>query len=833
MKRRAAKALAKIKPPALLAVNAYISFDKLKVLRRETDGSLVATTLPLEYVFFVKKSDEHHLESLKGKRKIVASGDFLRVACKSYDERERLCRGFKDEYDIYHEGYIDKGVVVFEADLNPIKRWMIDSGVQIQEPISGYMDLESDSRVPFAEKGRARMLCWGLCVYRNGELERLGGVLEKDTDACERELIKDLFYELASVDQILAWNGEAFDFEYLKERIAYLGLPIDMRRWLLCDHMLLYQKFNMVASESGDEKASMALNRVAQSLKVAGKLKEKGVGELAGVDVGGAKTWEFWKSGGRNRELLLEYCVEDAATMYRIEQANAYVETLTTLAQTCGVFPDSYGMKGKAFVESFIMRLAAEDNQRSPTKYHDENEVHEKFKGAFVFDTVRGLFENVHVCDFARLYPSIMQAWNMSPETYIGKEHNIDQDRFDKHVGFEGETICPITHEKFTLEKGRGLFARALDLIVEQRKVWSKKKAGLVPKSPEWLDADRRDQAYKIIANTFYGVSGSPYSRFFMKELSESVTQVGQWLIKETVKEAEKRGYKLVAGDTDSAMIRGCTVDEFAEFVKWCNDFLYKKLITPTGADPKFISLAFEKSFSLMGNIEKKTYFGRILHFKGQYATIDTSPVVKGLEYKRGDTAKLARELQEEFINEILMVGKEIPSTYNVSPELLTSIAQRWQHRIMNGDFEFADAVIAKKIQKPIGGYGGMNAKGTQVTVPAHVQVAKVLQGRGFPIYPGIKVEYVVTDGKASPMKVKPAMDAKKEDLDLFHLWETVVWPAAERVLVTCFPNTNWKYYGAVRPISKGRKKVLPGQLGMGLGERKPLPPVRETNRES
>lgn len=802
-------------PPSPLVVNAYTSYDKIKCLRREQDGTLVATSIPAEYVFFVDASKEDALEGLRGKRRMKQEGNFIRVSCNSYDERDRLCRGFRDDGGIYRPGLIEQGLKVYEADLSPVKRWLIDTGARIQKPRSGYLDLETDSRVPFAQKEKARLLCWGLVIKREGgEIERIGAVLEEDTDACERELIKDLFFELCEVDQVLAWNGDVFDFEYLKSRIEYLGLGIDMRRWLLCDHMLLYQKFNMTASESGDEKASMALNRVAASLKVSGKLKECGVGELEGVAVGGARTWDFWKSGGRNRELLLEYCVEDCATMVRIEDATGYVEILSTLSETCGVFPDSRGMRGKNFVESFVMSIGAKRGMRAPTMYQGEAAASEQFKGAYVFQTKKGLFRDVHVCDFARLYPSIMQAWNMSPETHVGKFGGQEPELSGVAPGV---ATCPITFEQFKVSGPRGLFAAALDYIVEQRKFWSKKKAALEPGSPEWKEADRRDAAYKIIANTFYGVSGSPFSRYFMRELSESVTQIGAWLIKATAAAAEERGYKLIAGDTDSAMIQGCSVEEFKEFVEWCNTELYPRMIKPWRGDSSFISLAFEKSFSLMINVEKKTYAGRMLHFKGKTATIDTPPSVKGLELKRGDTARLARDLQEEVVKAILLHGKKLPEEYSVTAKDLADIVARWQSYILTATFPFEDAVVAKKIQKTTGGYGGIGPSGQPLTVPAHVRVAKILEARGLPIYPGVKVEYVVADGKSSPQKVLPAMDAKKEDLDLFYLWEQVVWPAAERVLKTCFPDFKWNYYGSVRPL----RGVLPGQMGLGFGERK------------
>jgi DNA polymerase elongation subunit (family B) len=843
-------------------VNAYVSGGRLKLLHRSDDGELCETYTRAEWSLFTLASDlpkyDKQLRASSAIRSLRVEGDYVRISCVSYDVRDRLCRGRQRGEQGWFE---QRGVKTFEADLTPVRRWLIDSNAPIQKPIPGYLDLESDSRVPFARKGEARILCWGFVVRRpDGTLDKMGGLLAEDTDAAEREMLLDMIYELEYVDQVLAWNGELFDFELIAERFERLDIQYDLRRWLWLDHMELFKKFNITASESGDEKASLALNRVADSLGVLRKVAKTEAG---------AKSWEAWFAGGARRQKLLEDCVEDAATMERIENGDGetagtgYVATLATLAETCGVFPNTRGMQGVNFVESFLMRLGAKRGMRAPTKFGFRKDQ-DQFRGAFVFPTRRGLYRDVHICDFARLYPSIMQAWNMSPETHVGQALTGELDGFGipKPHTFEdacrlrapGVAVCPITVEQFRVDGPRGLFAEALDIVVEQRKYWSKLAASLPLKSPERRTAERRDSAYKIIANTFYGVSGSPFSRYFLRELSESVTQIGVWLIQHTSAAAdpdrdfkkdlraagvaagywhvkqpsrcpqlEGRVLTTIAGDTDSAFFRGCSEEQFTAFIKFCNETMYPGMIAPSGADARFVSLAFEKSFSLMINVEKKTYAGRVSHKKGKRAADDEKPVIKGLEYKRGDTARLARELQEQVVREILMIGKPLPDDYVLTPrDLERSHIEPWQRYILGREFDYADAVIAKAMKKPIGEYGGQQANGQAIPVPAHVQIAKLLEERGEPIYPGVKIEYVVVDGSKSPMKCAPAADAYIEKLDLFYLWETLVWSAAERVLSACWPEHLWKRWGSVRPL----RTTLPGQEGFGWGERS-APPVR------
>jgi DNA polymerase elongation subunit (family B) len=807
-------------------VNAFVSSGRLVLLRRDEAGELRERKVRPEYSLFIRSVDLQKVERelrATAHLKYREEGNFTRVFFPDYDTRDRIVNG----RTVGQQGWFRTvGVETFEADLSPVKRWLVDSGARVQKPLPGYLDLEWDSRVPFGEKERARILCWGL-VRPGGD--RIGGVLEADTDEAERELLLDLFFELTAVDQVLAWNGDAADFDLIKARCERLRINVDRRRWLWLDHMLLFKKFNLTASDSGDEKASAALGRVAESLGVRGKLDT----------MTGKRTWDEWIAGGERRERLGLYCVEDAATMLRIEEVTGYVSILATLAETCGVLPDSRGMRGVNFVESFLMRIGAKRGERAPTKVNFEgyDQGENQYKGAFVFESEKtGLHRDVHACDFARLYPSIMQAWNMSPETHrgsaverlnrplVGEVSAAEYFAATKAATLEAaikvleedEAVCPLTLEIFRVGGARGLFAEALDEVTKQRAYWSKLKASLEPGSVEWKEADRKDSAYKIIANTFYGVAGSVFSRYHLRALGESVTQVGVWLIKATAAAGEAAGMTLVAGDTDSAFFTGCTESAFTSFVQHCNSVLYPSMIDPTGADSSRISLAFEKTLGLMINVAKKRYAGRLKHFKGKAAKDDTKLVIKGLEYKRGDTPRLARSLQQKLVELLLYYGKPLPDLYEVGPADVEALLEPWQRKILARDFDFADAIIAKSLTEPIEQYGRPRADGTPNPIPAHVQVARLLLERGEQVYVGAKIEYVVTDGSKSPQRTKPAIDVTIQDVDVFYLWEVLVYPPAGRVLEACFPNHNWRRWESVRPM----RGVLPGQVGFGFGER-------------
>ena len=161
------------------------------------------------------------------------------------------------------------GVVSMEADVGPVRRLIADQGLAIARPRRAYFDIETDSRVPFAEKERARIVAWAL-VDEAGAVT--SHVLEADSDDAERASLKLLWAALERFDQVVAWYGDGFDFPVLHARTRLL-MP-ERREARSCIPLtaspILYKRMN-TASESGDEKQSLKLQDVAMSIVGEGK----------------------------------------------------------------------------------------------------------------------------------------------------------------------------------------------------------------------------------------------------------------------------------------------------------------------------------------------------------------------------------------------------------------------------------------------------------------------------------------------------------------------------------------------------------------------------------
>lgn len=791
-------------------VNAFHAGNSVILVR--PDGSF--SRAPARLSAYIKTPDltADHLRALRGHRGVKSiqrddAGGWTCIDFVDRDWRERLCTQLEEF-----------GLETYEGDLSAVLRYLVDEEPVIAAPRPVYLDIETDSRVPFTKKEQARILCWAL--VDEDEKTVATGLLEADTDEAEAALLMKLWRALEPFHQIRTWNGDRFDKPVILARTLKVhGLPINPSRWLWLDHLEQFKRSNMMAAESGEEKQSYSLNAVAMALLGEGK-----------HDFDASKTWEAWSAGGAKRQELLDYCVQDTRLMPKIEAETGYCSLLSTIAEVCGIFADSKAVNPQNQVEALMLRLYKRRAMKPRTRFYKPDQVREQFKGAFVMQPKgRGILRDVHVCDFASLYPSIIISFNISPETrqprpldpnagrpsYLpALPYNPDAERLP------GCANAPLTLHHFSQEIP-GILAEAIAEMIALRKEWNDRKSKYPPGTPEWKECDRRSTAYKIAANSFYGVVGAPTSRFFDRASAEAVTQVGVWLLELTIKAAEARGLRVVYGDTDSCFIMGCTDDEFGRFVDWCNTSLYPQALLDRGATRNKVKLAYEKAFARLVFVSAKRYVGRYSHYKGTAATVDSKPEIRGLEYKRGDVLRMARDMQLEAIHHLLQVDAE------PDPDAAHAIVERWRAGVLEGELVLADFLQAKTLSKPLSGYKIKPKKdGTASAQPPHVMVAQELKRRGRDVGEGTKVAYFCADGAAKQKRYLPAEDwelgVEGKDVDRYELWESAVYPPTQRLLEAAFPAGGWDKWEKARP-PKQRKG---GKAKVGTADRDDLGPL-------
>lgn len=759
-------------------LNVFWQGDDLVIVERQGDRVVMGAARP-EHVCYLRAADvnddlDRALRNDARVRSLDNEDHWVRIGWASREDCRTICEGLEA-----------RGIPTFEGDVNPVRRWMTDHPRPHAAPRLAYLDIETDSRKTIRQQidGYARILVWAV-VDEQGK--RTVGVLEDDSDRAEADLLRRLWSVLERFDQVGSWNGDRFDFPIIRARTERAGIRVQFSRWLWLDTMELFKRLNMMAATSGAEKQSYALNAIATALLGEGK-----------DPFDASKTWEEWEAGGARRRRLVRYCVKDADLMRRIEAKTGYVALLGTLAETCHTFADTRGINPTIQAEGFLLALGRERGHRFPSRFDFGGG--EKYRGAYVMDPkCEGIVKGVHVADFASLYPTIIVSWNMSPDTRFSA---VPDDAPD--VAF-----APITGTPFATDR-EGILAHAVSEVMRLRKHWNDLKASKAPGSPEWEDANRKATAYKIAANSFYGVIGSPMSRFYDPQVAEAVTQAGKWLILETAKAAEARGLSVIYGDTDSIFVIGCTREAFEDFVGWCNAKLYPKIVPACGCRVNLIHLAYEKEFERIIFTSAKRYVGRYAHFKGTAADASSKPEVKGLEFKRGDVITLARDLQAEVID--LLVG--MANGGHEDPATFEAILARWQKRILNEPLTVDDVAIAKTLnQHPDAYERKTKADGTFARRLPHIELAAQMAHRGQDVGEGTKVRYYCADAATKPATWKLA-DDWADDVDRFNVWDSLVGPPTLRLLAAAFPAHDWKPWGKTRPKKQrakgaGRAKV-------------------------
>ena len=811
-------------------LNAFVDGSELVLLwRKLEDGRVYASRRQAEHVGFLRRADVgadlmRELRTSAVIRQIVEEGEFWRVGWTSREAREGYCT--------HPESPLARaGVEVLEGDVDPVRRYLTDRPVRLASPRRCYLDIETDSRVSFADKEKMRLLTWAVVPHGGGE--PVSGVLAEDSDKAERALLEQLWRALDPYDQVSAWYGDGFDFPVLFARSKLHRLRTDARRWLWVDQLEVFRKLHH--GGDGDEKRSMSLESIGQAVTGRGKLESPPfVRERFGDKALGALSWDLWAAGGEFRDLLVRYNVKDAELLRGIESSTGYLDLFGAICGVCRLFQVTRSLDNLQQMDGYLLPRGRERGYHFPTKRHVEQAV--KFKGAFVMQPRTldaawrkrrgmgdGIARDVHVADFSSMYPSVILSFNMSPDTKVAGPVNGPIPEGMCRVSLTG--VCFRTDAD-------GLLPAAIRDLMKLRVEWNDLKSKLAPGTPEWAHADQMSSAYKVMVLAFYGGVGSPFGRYFDRQIAESVTQAGVWLIKRAIEEVESRGWQVVYSDTDSTFVVGVGRQEFADFVGWCNAELFPGMLRGQGCRENAVKLAYEKEFDRLVLTSAKRYCGSVRHYKwtttccctsakGQPGALDvkgmrcrdcgatyerlpsirSAPEIRGLEYRRGDVLKLAADLQARVID-LLVGGLGVdPGTVPTADlERFHEALSHARERVLREPLAVEDVALSKALSRPLKDYAAkVKLDGTDAAQPPHVQVAKILRQRGRDVREGTRVEYFVQDGAASPMRVLPAEDWKGE-CDRYHLWDTLVFPATQRLLEAAFPGHDWEVWAKVRP---------------------------------
>jgi len=421
-------------------------------------------------------------------------------------------------------------------------------------------------------------------------------------------------------------------------------------------------------------------------------------------------------------------------------------------------------------VESYILHNLKDFNE-IPEKRPTYDEIRERrerphSEGAFVFEPKPGLYKKIAMFDFTSMHTSIIVSFNLSKATLLEKKQ---KDAYESpEINYKGKLT------KFYFEKKPGFFPTLVKEIFEKRKQFKTE----YKKNPNII-TQARSNAFKLLSASVHGYVAFFGARYFSAEASNSILAFVRKLNKEAIEKTKEAGYNVIYADTDSVAfsLENKTQKQALEFLKKLNLEL-----------PGIMELELEGFFEK--GLWVTTRAGTT-GAKKKYALINKQGKIKirGFETVRRDWCKIAREVQNKVIRQILKEGNEKKSLEYVK-EIIKKIKQRKINR--------EDLIIRTQLKKPISEYRA---------ITPHVVAAKKMQEQEIPISQGELIEYYIAETvkKSKLVRDKVKLPNEKGEYNIQYYLENQVLPAVENIFQVFDIN--------IREVIEGKKQTTLGDF--------------------
>jgi DNA polymerase elongation subunit (family B) len=586
-----------------------------------------------------------------------------------------------------------------EADLSFHIRWCIDLSAPFStSPRILFYDVEASTKQGFPNPRNPveRILC-------------IGGVDEKGREyfIChddEREIFREFNELLKNYDLVVGFNsgfdlrrilraieGEGnrkgkkslgWDLPYLVARARAMGYDFDFRQVEWGDWMHMYKVVNSIQRPGSLD-----------------DLYQKHLGKTLHKPAMRGQSIEEWFE--KDREALREYNLGDCWAVKELNDELRLVEVFCEISNLAHI-PYSDAQSPMRIVDALVLGESSHSTPRIvfPSKFEVRPEEEEEgYAGAEVVKYHAGfVFEDLTEVDIKGTYPHTIVTFNIGHEV-VGEGIRTEKLSFRRDI--------------------RSVLARAIEKVIRARA--EAKRLYAETKHPSYKI---KDLAFKVAGNSFYGVIGSPYSRYFDTDIAESITLTVR-KINQIVREiCEFYNRKVFYGDTDSAHLAGnINIDQL-------NAELKRRIMERYGVPEEFYCIEVEKKGSYIG-----AYYPPLAKKRYVLFTED-GWIVKGFEVVRKNTPKIVCEAQKHIID---IMAEYVKAVRRGQPfdfyERVAEYRKKLKRDIFEGRVEQL-LVIETGTREDLDEY--------EVSNLPQVKAALKAIGRGFK--PGGSITYVVTD---------------------------------------------------------------------------------------
>jgi DNA polymerase elongation subunit (family B) len=594
--------------------------DIIKTVERK-DGKRKFHEFPVKYTFYY--------EDPRGKYKSVYGDPLTRIVSKSTKEFRK-------------EVAINNSKKLFESDINPIFQCLSENYLNQDAPKLNiaFFDIETDfdPERGFADPSDPFMPITSISVYlqwletmvclavppktlnMDQAKETLKGIDNVMLFEKESEMIDTFLTLIEDADILSGWNSEGYDIPYTVNRTSRVLSKDDTRRFCLWGQLPKKREFEKYGktAETYDLVGRVHLDSLNLYRKYTYEERHTyrldAIGE---IEVGENKVpYEGTLDQLYNNDFrkFIEYNIQDTALLDKLDKKLRFIDLSNELAHANTVLLQTT-MGAVAVTEQAIVNEAHHRGLQVPNrkKRDDENT---QAAGAYVAFPKKGLHKWIGSMDLNSLYPSVIRALNMAPETVIGQirpdisDARVHEDMFLKKKSFAGSWEGRFSTEEYdvVMEQKRDIAltvdfengqtevlsgAEVYKLIFDSHNPWmlssngtifTTEFEGVIPgilkrwyserkdlqaqlkKAKDAGNAieieywDKRQLVKKINLNSLYGAILNPGCRFFDKRIGQSTTLTGRTIVKHMSAEVNKVitgtydhiGDAMIYGDTDS-----------------------------------------------------------------------------------------------------------------------------------------------------------------------------------------------------------------------------------------------------------------------------------------
>ena len=595
--------------------------DIIRVVERK-DGKREYREYNAKYTFYFKDQ--------RGKYKSVYGDPLTRIVCKNTK-------------DFRKEVAINRDKDLFESDINPIFQCLSENYLNQDGPKMNiaFFDIETDfdPEKGFADPSDPFMPITSISVYlqwmetmvclavppktltmdqAKKELEGIENVMlfEKEGD-----MIDTFLTLIEDADILSGWNSEGYDIPYTVNRTSRVLSKDDTRRFCLWGQLPKkreYEKYGKTA-QTFDLVGRVHLDSLNLYRKYTYEERHTyrldAIGE---IEVGENKVpYEGTLDQLYNNDFrkFIEYNIQDTALLDKLDKKLRFIDLSNTVAHENTVLLQTT-MGAVAVTEQGIVNEAHNRGLQVPNRKRRDDTENTQAAGAYVAFPKKGLHKWVASMDLNSLYPSVIRALNMAPETIIGQirpeisEARVHEDMTLKKKSFAGswegrfsteeyEAVMeqrkdiPLTidfeggqtevmsgaevyklifdsHNPWMLSSNGTIFTQEYEGVIPgllkrwyaerkdmQAQLKKAKDAGNAVEIEYW---DKRQLVKKINLNSLYGAILNPGCRFFDKRIGQSTTLTGRSIVKHMSAEVnncitgeyDHVGKAMIYGDTDS-----------------------------------------------------------------------------------------------------------------------------------------------------------------------------------------------------------------------------------------------------------------------------------------